>query len=88
MNVPRVSIDITSTSTASKIPEDLKNEVKYLKTVRTYEDNNEVDSPKVQQPPQVITIKESDEASFTDLEFRENEIISSKKVHQTSMLRT
>ena len=71
MNVPRVSIDIASTSTASKNSEDLKNKVKYLKTVRTYEDKNEVDPPKVQQPPQVITIQESDEASFTSpVEFK------------------
>ena len=84
MNVPRVSIDIASTSTASKNSEDLKNEVKYLKTVHTYEDKNEVDPPKVQQPPQVITIQESDEASFTNSEFGENESTSSKKAHQTS----
>ena len=78
MNVPRVSIDIASTSTASKNSEDLKNEVKYLKTVCTYEDKNEVDPPKVQQPPQVITIQESDEASFTDSEFGEDESTSNK----------
>ena len=38
MDVPRVSIDIASTSTDSKNSEDLKNEVKYLKTVCTYEE--------------------------------------------------
>ena len=54
------------------------------KTVHTYEDKNEVDPPKVQQPPQVITIQESDEASFTDSEFGEDKSTSSKKVHQTS----
>ena len=84
MNVPRVIIDIASTSTESKNSEDLKDEVKYLKTVHTYEDKNEVDPPKVQQPQQVITIQESDEASFTDWECGENERTSSKKVYQTS----
>ena len=86
MDVPRVSIDIASTSTGSKNPEDLKNEVKYLKSVRTYEDKIEVDPPKIQQPSQIITIQESDEASFTNSEFDEDESTSSKKVHQSSTI--
>ena len=41
---------------------------------------------KVQQPPQVITIQESDEACFTELEFGEDERSSNKKVHHKSFM--
>ena len=41
---------------------------------------------KVQQPPQVITIQESDEACFTELEFGEDERSSSEKVHHTNTM--
>ena len=74
----------TSTSNDSRHPEDLTNEVQHLKIVCTYENKNEVDPSKVQKPQQLITIQESNEASFTALEFGEDESTSGKKVHQSS----
>ena len=85
MDVPtKKSINIASTSSDSKNSIDSNKQVQYLKIVCTYEDKNEVYSSKVEQPLQAITIQESDEASFTELELGEDESTLSKKVHHTS----
>ena len=49
MDVPRVSIVIASTSIDINNSTDSKNDVQYLKTVCTYEDQNESDPSKAQQ---------------------------------------
>ena len=86
MDVPRVSIDVASTSIDSNNSTDSKNEVQYLKTVCTYEDKNTIDPSKAQQPSQVITIQESDESSFTKSEFSEDGSTLSQRVHYTSTI--
>ena len=60
MNVPRVSIDIASTSSTSKQSVDSNNEVQYLKTVRTCGVKVNKPPPKVQVPPKIITVLDSD----------------------------
>ena len=83
MNVPRVSIDIASTSSTSKQSSDSNNEVQYLKTVRTC--GVKVNKPsKVQVPPKIITVPDSDEASISESEFSEDECTPSKKVCASS----
>ena len=71
MQVPQVT---------ARIP-DSNNEIQYLIVVHTYGDKNEIPPSQVQQPPQVITIQESDEASLTELEFNGDESTSGEKVH-------
>ncbi len=83
MDAPRVSIDIASTSSTSEKIKDIKNEVKYLKTVHTYEDSKDIGPSKTKSPPQIITIPDSDEASTTESEFSKDASTSREKVCHT-----
>ena len=82
MDVPRVSIEIASTSSASKQSNESENEVQYLKTVHAC--GAKVQPSKVSVPQEIITVLDSDEASISESKVSEDERTPSKKVCATS----
>ena len=84
IGVPKVSIDIASTSSTSKQSTNSKNEVHYLKTTRTCGVKVDKQPSKAKVPPEIITVPDSDEASITKLDFSEDESTPSKKVCASS----
>ena len=73
MNIPRINIDITSTTT-SKTSEGSTNEVKFIKSIKNPADIHTTSEVPIVSPPKIINVPCSDEKGSSKSLFHDNEI--------------